>query len=377
MFRSFIKFFSVLMVSIFVSTFFTGCGSSSSDETSVQSLTINSDNDIVVIGESEKFTANALLSDGILVDVSSDATWRSSDESIVTVDNVGNVSGVSEGIAIISATYSGLTSEISVQAYTAVPTFVSARIVGNKYVPVGTTAELDVYATLSDGTEHHANKYASWSSSDTSKATVDTNGVVTGVNAGNVTIKATGKNNPSASATHATVVEGVIDPIDPENPPVTPPESGSTLHEDQFVWAIDLNIDNNIANGVTGANRSSNQSTAVWYYLTKGQGYVEDQTVKGTYLSFNATLGDSTSDVYVNVYLDCAGTKKTLNIFNDDDWEDARASSDAECTIRTNYRENGGGKNYQGNFILRLGSSTFKDAEVPFKVSKFVVTQLQ
>ncbi|MBB4931844.1 hypothetical protein F4561_002664 [Lipingzhangella halophila] len=72
----------------------------------------------VVVEATEQLTADAHYFDDTDTDVSSDADWESDDEEVATVDSAGEVTGVSAGDAVITATYRGLsaTHDIEVTA---------------------------------------------------------------------------------------------------------------------------------------------------------------------------------------------------------------------------------------------------------------------
>ena len=60
-------------------------------------------------GGTSQFTATAVGPDGVQTNVTGQATWRSSDQSIVAVTPGGVVRGVTVGSADVSATYNGVT----------------------------------------------------------------------------------------------------------------------------------------------------------------------------------------------------------------------------------------------------------------------------
>ena len=66
-------------------------------------------------GSTSQLTATATLSDGSSQDVSSQATWQSSDTAVATVSATGLVSGLKTGTADISAAYRGRTGRSTVQ----------------------------------------------------------------------------------------------------------------------------------------------------------------------------------------------------------------------------------------------------------------------
>jgi hypothetical protein len=60
-------------------------------------------------GATQQFTAKAISSDGSVTDITSQATWSSSDQSVATVSPVGVVTGIAPGQTTITAFYSGVT----------------------------------------------------------------------------------------------------------------------------------------------------------------------------------------------------------------------------------------------------------------------------
>jgi uncharacterized repeat protein (TIGR01451 family) len=119
-------------------------------------------------------------------------TWKSSDTSIVTVDSTGKVTGVKEGQATITATTAdGLTATCVVTV-----TKENKSISLNKSA---TNLTIDDSETLI-ATTTPAGISVKWSSSDTSVATVDSNGKVTAVGTGTATITATTLDGSNLSA---------------------------------------------------------------------------------------------------------------------------------------------------------------------------------
>ena len=124
-------------------------------------------------------------------------TYTSSDPSVATVDSNGVVTGVAIGTATITVTGDGLsaTSTITVEEQVVVPE--SITITPSSYrMTVGELAPLQ--ATVSPS---NASTTITWTSSDSSIATVDSNGNVTAVSIGTATITATTGNNISNTCT--------------------------------------------------------------------------------------------------------------------------------------------------------------------------------
>ena len=120
-------------------------------------------------------------------DVSSQCTWKSSDEKIATVSN-GVIEGISEGKAEITATYKERSAKVSIT----VGKDIDICIIQKNYlstVEKGKNLQLDIKG-LGSLINAVKNEDVTWSSSDEKIATVDKSGLVTAIANGNVTIKA-------------------------------------------------------------------------------------------------------------------------------------------------------------------------------------------
>ena len=84
----------------------TACGTATSPAI-VTSVAVTGTNPVV--GSSAQFTATASMSDGTTQNVTSLATWQSSNTAVATVSSTGLVSAVAEGSVSVQATYSSVT----------------------------------------------------------------------------------------------------------------------------------------------------------------------------------------------------------------------------------------------------------------------------
>jgi uncharacterized protein YjdB len=115
--------------------------------------------------------------------------WTTAAAAIATVNSTGRVTGVSAGVARITATV-GSTSgfvDVTVQAPTVATVSVSPN---TPSISSGSTVALSANAFSSTGTVITGRPVA-WASTATSIATVNSSGVVTGVSAGSAQIRAT------------------------------------------------------------------------------------------------------------------------------------------------------------------------------------------
>jgi uncharacterized protein YjdB len=153
----------------------------------------------VTIGINDYKTLHANVSPNGLANVV--LQWKSSDESIVKVTEASpltvTVQGVSGGHAVISAInqdnvvvgYSHISVQQPVTGITLSETDITVPLSSNR---------IQLRATVSP--DNAINKEVSWKSTDSSKASVDSNGLITLKKTGTVSIIATSKDNPSVTA---------------------------------------------------------------------------------------------------------------------------------------------------------------------------------
>ena len=124
-------------------------------------------------------------------------TWSSSDESIATVDEEGNVTGVAEGEAVITATsVDGPSGSVTVTVY---PPYVAVQSITLSPSPLYIPANGSASVTVEYVPENADNKDVEWIVGDgeyNGVAEVDENGTVTGVWYGETTLRATSVDGP-------------------------------------------------------------------------------------------------------------------------------------------------------------------------------------
>ena len=115
-----------------------------------------------------------------------EAEWSTSDSEVATVDEFGLVTGISGGIAKITAKVGDKEYTILVSVSVNDPVKPTMEISGKQTIYVGQGVRLTAKFTNTKVTPT-----VEWTSSDEEIATIDSEGVVTGVKCGIVTIKAT------------------------------------------------------------------------------------------------------------------------------------------------------------------------------------------
>jgi hypothetical protein len=190
----------------------TGCpgGSSSSSGPSpnatLNSITVSPASPSVGVAAVQKFKATGTYSDGSTQDVTSSASWTSSDTSNVTIQttgqtNPGVATAVAQGSATITAQLGGLsgtaTLTVTIKGGSS-PTAPLASISVNpptSSVIIGATQQFKATGTYTDGTTQDITSSVNWTSVDPSTATFQTSsgavsGLATAIVAGSVTIGA-------------------------------------------------------------------------------------------------------------------------------------------------------------------------------------------
>lgn len=102
-----IKSFVLLLCVVGLAVSATACGSKSpTTPTTVTSISVTGS--APAVGSTTQFAATATVAGGAVEDITTSATWSSSDPTIATVSSAGLVTGLTEGTVVISAVFSGI-----------------------------------------------------------------------------------------------------------------------------------------------------------------------------------------------------------------------------------------------------------------------------
>jgi uncharacterized protein YjdB len=141
-------------------------------------------------GDTRQLMVTSLLSDGTSKNVTSDASYSSSNTSIAVVSSTGLITGNAVGATTVTAVYQGKSYTVAV--FVGAPDVMSISVSPNPVnIRRGDTSQLTTTASLSDGTNQNVTSTASYSSANTSIATVSSGGLVTGKAVGTTTVTAT------------------------------------------------------------------------------------------------------------------------------------------------------------------------------------------
>ena len=175
-------------------------------------------------GVTRQYEAAGTFSDDSVQDITSLATWNSSATEVASIDNSGLAATLAPGTTTISAAWQGIQaiSSLSVTGASMTAITISPEM---GTIARGTTVQFEAEGTYSDDTTLDITDMVDWQSSDTVVGVVNTDGLATGVSAGEVEITARIEvDGDTMSATAAlTITDTVIDSIriTPDNLTIT------------------------------------------------------------------------------------------------------------------------------------------------------------
>lgn len=178
----------------------------------------------LLVGETQQLTVTAQMSDGSTQDVTSEASYSSSNSSIASVSQDGLVTANSAGVATITVSYQGKTATVSVMSALPVVVVDYLTIEPDPVILLkGETQPLTVTAYYSDGSTKDVTALASYQVSDPSVAGIS-GGQVTALSVGSAVVTASYEGK-SASATVS--VTSAVESISVEPNSVTLQAGGS------------------------------------------------------------------------------------------------------------------------------------------------------
>ncbi len=191
------------------------------------SLAITPPNPSIAKGTNEQFTATGTYSDNTTRNLTTSVSWSSSSSNTASISNASGSNGLATGSAVgtttIGATVNGVsaTTGFSVTPATLVSIAVTPT---NPSIAAGTGEQFTATGTYSDGTTQDLTSAVSWSSSDTSKASVSnasgSNGLATSSNQGSTTITATLSGISGSTPLTVTAATLVSIGVTPPNPSI-------------------------------------------------------------------------------------------------------------------------------------------------------------
>ena len=165
-------------------------------------------------GLTQQFAAIGTYSDSSTQNLTSTATWSSTNAAVATISAAGLATGVAAGTSNITAGLNGVTSPADVLTVTAVtlPVLVSVVVTpANAAIAAGGTQQYTATGTYSDASTQNLTGTATWSSTSAATATINSAGLATGVASGTTTIQATsGSVSGSTGLTVGQTIPGLV-----------------------------------------------------------------------------------------------------------------------------------------------------------------------
>ena len=169
-------------------------------------------------GSTQQFTATGTYSDGSIQNLTTTATWSSANLSVATIAAGGLATASGPGTTTVTATFGNIdgTAVLTVAA----PTLSSIAVTPNPAsVAQSQTIQFTATGTYSDGSKAVLTN-ATWSSGNTSVATISSTGLATGVSTGSSGISATvgnivGSTTLTVTSAAPTLVSVTVSPATP------------------------------------------------------------------------------------------------------------------------------------------------------------------
>ena len=162
----------------------------------VSSLALNTDTLTFLMSTDAGKRMDILIATAQPAEGRQEVTWTSSAPEVVSVDKDGCVKGLKPGKAVITATSKDNNTMTAECRITVVP-LVERVVLSETEITIALSAIYDpVYQLSATCYPLEAVQEVTWESQDTEKATVDENGLVTGISPGKTAIICTPKDNP-------------------------------------------------------------------------------------------------------------------------------------------------------------------------------------
>jgi hypothetical protein len=152
------------------------------------SLAVSASQQSLPLGESEGVTATGTFTDGSTQNVTQSVTWQATPATTAKINAQGQLTGVGQGVAQISAAEQGISGSASVTV--AAPALMSIAVAGAATLPVGESQAMTATGTYSDGSTQNLNNTVTWAAGPSGTAKITPQGQLTGVGKGMAQISA-------------------------------------------------------------------------------------------------------------------------------------------------------------------------------------------
>jgi uncharacterized protein YjdB len=255
------------------------------------SIVVTPANSTVPIGLIQQSTAIGTFADGTTQDITNTVAWSSSPSNIASITVSGAASALKSGTATITATSGPVTgnTQLTVNAANVLSITIQQ---GNVTIAQGTSTKLNAVGLFNDGSTRDVSNQVTWSSSNPSFATIQSNGKAHGVSPGLSTITATlGVQSASVSlnVTNATIVSISVAPSITSIAPGT-----------QLTFAATGSFSDSSTQTITGDVAWASSDTTVATIGNNGGKSIAAAIAPGS-VTVSATLGTATGTAQLTV----------------------------------------------------------------------------
>ncbi len=188
------------------------------------SIQVTPVNPSIAKGTTRQFTATGMYSDHFTQDLTTQATWSSSSASVASVSNAAGSNGLATaltvGKTVVGATLGSVTGTTTLDVTAATLAAIELSPADSS-ISKGTTLQFAATGIYSDASTQDLTKQATWSSSNTSVASISnaagSNGLASALGVGSATIRATlgtVSGTTTLGVTAAALVSIQVDPAD-------------------------------------------------------------------------------------------------------------------------------------------------------------------
>jgi uncharacterized protein YjdB len=174
------RFVSAILLPVSLAVTLFACGSG------LHSITVTPVNPVISLQGKQQFVATGTSNDGTTEDLTTQATWSSSNPSVATVSRSGLATAVGVGTTTITANSDGTSGSTTLTVTSQTLSITPASL----FIPPQATQQFAATSTDNYGTTQDVTWLVAWTSSNTSVATVNSSGLATAISAGTTTITA-------------------------------------------------------------------------------------------------------------------------------------------------------------------------------------------
>jgi trimeric autotransporter adhesin len=257
------------------------------------SITVNPASPSIALGTTQQFTATGTFTDGSTQDLTTSATWGSSNTVAATVSSSALGTSLATGTATITATLGGISGStlLTVTPASVVSITVSPATAA---IPLGLNQTFTAVGTFTDGSTQDVTNSAHWSSSVPSVATVSntsgSSGMTTSTGSGSTVINATlGTVTGLGNLTVTTAILAAIE-VNPQSPSIP-------IGDSRQFTATGLYTDGTTANITTSVTWASSSAAVATIGNTPGSLGLATSANPGTTIisATSGSLAGSTS----------------------------------------------------------------------------------